>query len=266
MGAAGALAFGPAVGLIGEGEPFLAGLLAQPGQVPLLLLDRPKGRTGLVLQPAAGPLVDFRFEEGLEQGFALLGLGAQHLGEAALGQQDHLAELGRIQPHDSLHLPGDLAGAAGHGLLLRSQHPEQGGRRQLLGGAAPPQLGGGVGRGAFHPVAGATGGEVELHPWHRLGRGMVGAEALHAPLPRHFAIEGEAHRIEQEGLAGAGAAVDQEEALVAEGVEVDGHPFGIGAEGLDHQVVGLHRSLPRPAASRARRRRSSSALLAGRPC
>ena len=234
--------------------------------MPLLLLDRPQGRTGLVLQPAAGPLVDFRFEEGLEQGFALLGLGAQHLGEAALGQQDHLAELGRIQPHDSLHLPGDLAGAAGHGLLLRSQHPEQGGRRQLLGGAAPPQLGGGVRRGAFHPVAGATGGEVELHPRHRLGWGVVGAEALHAPLPRHFAIEGEAHRIEQEGLAGAGAAVDQEEALVAEGVEVDGHPFGIGAEGLDHEVVGLHRSLPRPAASRARRRRSSSALLAGRPC
>ena len=127
--------------------------------------------------------MDHRFEERLEQGFPLLGLSPQHLGEAPLGQQDHLAELGRVQPHDPLHLPRDLAGAGGDGLLLRSLHPKQRGSRQLLGGAAPPLLGGGVRGRALHPVAGATGGKVELHPRHRLGRGVVGAQTLNAALP-----------------------------------------------------------------------------------
>ncbi len=56
-------------------------------------------------------LVELRVEEGLEQHLALVRAGAEHLLEAALGQQDDLGELLGGQSDQLAHLLLDVADA-----------------------------------------------------------------------------------------------------------------------------------------------------------
>ena len=206
------------------------------------------------------------FKQRLEQRLALLGLGAQHLGKASLGQQDHLAKLGGVEAHDLLHLPGHLGDLAGDGLAIWPHQPLQHRRGCFFGAALAPGLGGRVGRAALHPIAAAAGRKFQLHPGHRQGAGVVRAQAFKTAIARHLAIEGKADGIQQKGLAGAGAAVNQKQSLAAEGIEIDLHPLGVWPKGLDAELVGLHCSPLRRACSSAWRSSSASVAVASRPC
>ena len=202
------------------------GLLGQRLQLATSFGEGRVGLAGAVVEPAAHPLVEHRVEEGLEQGLALLGSSPQHLGETPLRQQDHLAELGGIQPQQPLHLAAHLGDVAGNRLLcpglglslslslslrlrlrLRIEPPE-GGAGGLGGGALAPAARHLTGRLALHPPTATAGGELEHHPRHLAWGGMVGAQALDAALARHLAVERKAEGIEQVGLARARAAVD----------------------------------------------------------
>ena len=221
---------------------------------------------GPVVEPTGGLLKQHGVKEGFEQGLPLLGPGPQHLGELALGQQDHLAELADIQPDQPFHLPAHLGAPAGDRFLLAPDQPEQHPLGRLLGGASAAGLQGGVGGGALYPIAGPSGGKLQAHARHRRRIGVIRAQGLDAAIPGHLAIERKAQRIQQKGLAGTRGAVNQEEPLLAEGVEADLHRVGVGAKGLDLEPMGLHRSPPRPTASRASCSSWASAGLAWRPC
>ena len=261
------------------------GLLGQRLQLATSFGEGRVGLAGAVVEPAAHPLVEHRVEEGLEQGLALLGSSPQHLGETPLRQQDHLAELGGIQPQQPLHLAAHLGDVAGNRLLcpglglslslslslrlrlrLRIEPPE-GGAGGLGGGALAPAARHLTGRLALHPPTATAGGELEHHPRHLAWGGMVGAQALDAALARHLAVERKAEGVEQVGLARTRAAVDQEQAIAGEGIEVEPHRLGVGPEGLQLQAVGTHQvSSLRPAALRAWRSSCTSAWLGARPC
>ena len=106
--------------------------------------------------------------------------------------------------------------------------------------------------------------------------GLVGPEPLGAlPVAGHLAVEGEADRVEDGGLAGAGGAGEQEQAGFGERVEVDRDPLRERAEGLDLKAVEAHQPAPADSstsksgssqqASQASSRTSASASVAAVP-
>ena len=159
------------------------GLLGKRLQLATSFGEGRVGLAGAVVEPAAHPLVEHRVEEGLEQGLALLGSSPQHLSETPLGQQDHLAELGGIQPQQPLHLAAHLGDVAGNRLLSpglrlslslsRWIEPPEGGAGGFGSGALAPAARHLTGRLALHPPAATAGGELEHHPRYLAWGGMV---------------------------------------------------------------------------------------------
>ena len=95
---------------------------------------------------------------------------------------------------------------------------------------------------------------------------MVGAEGVPASLAGHVAVESETESIEQERLAGPGGAVDEEEALFDERVEVDLDLVGVGAEGAEGEAVRPHPSSSLLTAASASLSTAPCASEASAPC
>ena len=88
-----------------------------------------------------------------------------------------------------------------------------------------------------------------------VGVGLVGAQPLGVvALAGHRAVEGEADRVEDAGLAGAGGAREQEQPGRAERVEVDRRGVGERPERRDLQPVQPHPRTRRGGAAACRRR------------
>jgi len=203
-------------------------------------------------------------EERAQDLLAFLGVGLEQLLEASLREHDHLAELLRAKAEKLLRLRahsgppgGERRARVGRRLGVASVAQTPDGRR--LGMSGRPiafELGAlllGLALDAVHVVA---EGEVEEHPGEQLGirvvaaHGRSGAAALVLRSPAGDAVEGEGHRVEDGGLAGARGAGDEEEAGPAQVGEVERLLPGVGAERL-------HGDAERPHDEASRRRRSS---------
>ena len=216
------------------------------GPGPEQLTDRVEG--GHVEQPA-------------QQVRAVLVLGPQERRELPLRQQDDLEELPGTHPDQAFQLGVGLLHAAeagealltGQGLAIPSDRDQH--ARVLRRRPAPaprPLLQGPPGDA---DRAGADGG-LQDHLGPHAGRSVVAAQLLGPAGPRHGAVQGEPDRVEQARLAGAGGAVQQERAAVAERVEVDGLGRRERPEGRDGQPVRPHQ--PAPTCTRAASSASAS--------
>ena len=176
-------------------------------------------------EPALHPSEPAGVEQPLEQLLALVGPGAQEPGELALRQQHHLEELVGVHPEqvgDDHRDLGDAVGAAGRPAGRRIADPAQRRGRLRDGGAAPPRLGPLVPRRAGDPQPLLGDRELQGHPGLGVRGGTVAAQpAGFLPGPRHGAEQRERDRIQQRRLAGAGVAVQQEQPVGGERVEVD---------------------------------------------
>ncbi len=222
----------------------------------LLFLEAGGCGTAPVLEPAFDGAESGGVEQPLEQLAAVLAVGAQELRELALRQQHDLEELLGAHPEQP---PDGLPDVGQPGeVLTRAVEPGQARFGVLLDGPGSAQLRTLVVGAAHDPQPPAGDGRLEAHLGCGAGGGVIGQQP--APVgagPGHRAVQGERHRIEDEGLAGAGAAVQQEQSVGAEFVEV--HPHGVGerAERGDLQLVQPHAdaspgatvcSVPTPAA------------------
>ena len=211
-------------GLVLEGIASL-GVLAALLERALVLLEAP------------------RAEQGAQQRLALVVLCEQEAREPVLSEQDHLQELLLVQPQDLVEQHADVPRAGRAALHAPSTHSNMRasvrlGRRAAAAALEPVELG----RALDAPSA-AAGGELE----HDLGGvarlAVVAAQALLALfVARHVAVEREADGVEDAGLARSRAPGDEEDALVGEGVEVDGLPVTERTEALDLEAVDPHAS------------------------
>ncbi|MEI2654324.1 MAG: hypothetical protein V9G12_19625 [Microthrixaceae bacterium] len=87
-----------------------------------------------------------------------------------------------------------------------------------------------------------TGRDGELELDERLGAefDVVRNEAVATAIAGKLAIEGERDGVEQRGLAGAGRAVDEEQALLGQSVEVDDLVTGVRAERREFEPMWSH--------------------------
>src|SRR6185437_10142152 len=178
-------------------------------------------------------------EELLQQRRLLLRVGAQELGEIALGQEYNLEELlsGHADEVGDLLVgltdPGGLDLPGTRRPLLQAD-------RSLLPGSSEARL--------LRALLFRSAGDSQAAPADRrlqldLGRsarcGVVGTEPLgDAALPRHPPVQGERDRVEQRGLARARLTVKQEQALQV--VEDDLLGRGERAEGRHAEPVRAH--------------------------
>src|SRR5262249_24732481 len=180
-------------------------------------------------------------EQLLQQRFLVLRVGAQEPGELALREQHDLEELLRRHADEVGDLlvrladPGGLDLPGVGGALLEAD------RGLLPGGPAArlllPVL--------FRPAGDAQAAAADRRLKLDLGRGgeaEVGVVRAQppggAPLPRYPSVPGERDRVEQRGLARAGLAVQQEQALQV--VEDDLFSSGERAEGRHAEPVRVH--------------------------
>jgi len=200
-------------------------------------------------------------EEGAEQDAAFGCVGAQELGELVLREQDDLAELLPGQAQEGLDLfSGFLVGLDDAFPLAVSVFVEdplvQVGFGLLVDQfCAVAQVGSLLGGDSADLQALAGEGYFQGHFAPQVGGRVIAAQP-HVAFVRRQAVEGEADGGEQGALAGAGVAVQEEQAVGGQGVEVDGVLAGEGAEGLQAQGVQTHvRRFPSPGRARACRRR-----------
>ena len=207
-------------------------------------------------------------EQALQQLQTVGRLGAQERREVPLRQHDHARELVPVHAQDV----GDL----GAGLIIpaRFLHPravdafaQQ--RVGLLDREAVPAPGARLvprGRAGDFEVP-ALGREFAGDA--RLGGGLrvVAAQPLSVLAgPGNRSVEGEADGVQDAGLARAGGAVQQEQPVCAQAVEVDPLRAGKRAERGNLQAVDPHRDTPsRRTASSASARTAASASEAGLP-
>ena len=263
-----------AAGLAGRHRELGAALGKVVGGVGLGLSQRLgalcRDARGLVAEALGGVLerqFDRRVVAGVEERaqdlLALLRVGLEQLLEAPLGKHDDLAELLGTKAEELLGLRADLRPAGG-------ERPAVLGGRSIAGVAQPPErrrlvvagrpfsleLGALLLRFALDAIQILAEREVEDHTGEQLGIGVVaahgsaGAAALALWSAAGDAVEGEGHRVEDGGLAGAGGAGDEEEAGPAQVGEVERLFARVGTEGL-------HRDAERPQGASSRRRRSS---------
>ena len=205
-----------------------------------------------------------RPEEPLQQCSALVRGRAQERGEVPLGQQHDLGELLHPHPQDvGQQLCRLVVAAAAWDPAAVDLLAQQGaglfGRRPL-----PTLLRTVPGGGAGHLEAPARRGELAAHLRRQASLGMVAAQPAAGTRTRDPAVEGEAERVQHAGLAGPGRAVQQEQPLRGQGVDVDLLGTREGAERLDPQPVQPH-AAPSSRASSAAGRCWSTAVSCRRP-
>ena len=227
------------------GRAVVVGLAPAPKRRPAI--DEPPLH---LLEPAGA-------EETLQDGVAFGRGCAQERLEPSLRQHGHLGELGAghaEQPTDEL--PGLVEAVRQGGppageLLLDHDvclHP---------GGAGPAALGTVPGGRTGEPEGAVADAEKQHHQWLGLRVCVVAAQVAGAvPVTRHLAVEGEAHAVQDAGLAGAGVTGQQEHASTGELVEVDLHGVDERAERGHRERVQPHQ--PLTTASRAATRSASS--------
>ena len=184
-----------------------------------------------------------RAEQPLEQVAPLGGFGVENLQKIALRDHHGLRELVAGQPDQILHALRDFIQSrpalAGVGLKLR---------RVLAHDHAVAALAGaGVFGIAAQTVVVPSVAERQLHPRIlRLG-GVVRAEGLRGAAilaARGFAVQREADGVENRGLARAGVAGDQEQAVLTQLFKIDLRRAGVRAKGAHRQLQRLHRTSP----------------------
>ncbi|MGX1364669.1 hypothetical protein RKD19_000028 [Streptomyces canus] len=205
------------------------------------------GGAAVVAQPAFDEGVPVGVEELAEEFAALAGIGVEELRELVLRQENDLAELGPAHAEQVLDLLACLLVGLAGGLPV-------GLSRRVGGPAAEPGLGflEGLARAVLlgthllgdavdqQPVAGD--GDVEGDLGEQVGWGVVTAQHQVA-VDRGFAVQGEADGGEQRAFPSAGVAVQEEQAVGGQGVEVDGVGAGEGPEGLQGEVVQAHQTV-----------------------
>ena len=202
-----------------------------------------------------------RAEQRAQQRLPLLASREQELLEAVLREQDDLQELLLRELHDlgdlradgaQLRLEPDPELAVAHrelGLRLLRGEPVAARLRPRVFGR-PPQ-----------PVAAVADRELELDVARVVWRAVIAAQLRHgarlAVVARHTAVQREADRVEDRGLPGPRLPADEEDAVVAERVEVDRLRRAIRSEARHRDAMHPHR-----AASAAARSATSSAIRA----
>ncbi len=226
-----------------------------------LRLDLPAALPAALDEPALDLAEPLGAEQFLQQLLAFRGVRAQELGELALRQHHDLEELLDGHPQQPPHRATDLVDA------------RQAFRRELGGGSIDP------GQGCLRrlrrvavaallrPLVLRAACQPQPLPLHRqfqhdLGGGLgfrrVATEPFDvAARARHRAVERESDGVQQRGLARAGVAVQQEETIGAEPIEVHPLVVAVRTERTELQVVQSH--LVPSVAATARSASSSSA-------
>ena len=285
--AGGALPCGSVLLVVGEehqcvhpvlGDPLRllgAGGLCQPGsgqrELTMPLCHRGGGRHASTREPLLHDAEPLRAEQTLQQLPTLLGLRPEELSELPLRQQDDLEELTGRHAHQVQDLFGGLLDARRHRgpgavHLLLEQHPGL-----LRAGALTSPPGPVLSRGPGDAHASTGQGDLEADLGAELTRSVVGPQPGRlAPLPRDGAVEGEADRVQQRGLARSCLAVQEEQPAGPEQVEVYLDGAGERAEGGAPKSVRSHQApavASRPASSAcSSRRRSSGSRAVRRTC
>ena len=216
------------------------------------------------LAPVVEPVLDAREAVGAEEAFehrlALAAVCPQERRELALGQEHDLAELVARHPEQGVELAARLVGTRGQGdpLVAGGLQLLNGARRRILGDALAAQLRPLLRRPPHDPQPPPAQRDLQLDLRAHARIGVVRAQASVArSRARHLPVEREADRVEQGGLARARVAVQQEEAGLAQGVEVDLLAGGERLEGGEAQAVQAH-GLAYAASSATRRAVSAS--------
>ncbi len=234
------------------------GLAHRPGG-----LRAPLGEPGLDGGEAVGA------EQPLEDDAPLLRPGAQEGGEVALGEQHDGGELLGVHAEQPGQQVAGLVEPRRERLPAPVDQLADPDRRLLGGGARPAGLRPRPGGGPVHLDPATADGELALDGGRDARRRVVAAQRgvpQRGPRAGHDAVEGEADGVEQAGLACAGGTVQEEEAVLGQGVEVDVDAVGERPERLDRHPVQPHASTSsRRTCSSAARSRSRSGGEAGRP-
>ena len=207
------------------------------------LLDVVQRPPGLLPAPDQPPLdrgEPTRVEKALEQCPPLLGVGSQELGKLALWQQRDLAELRQRQAEEQTDELAGLLVSGGQGVPRAVAQLGHADRRVDVDVAEAALLGSLVGRRAGHLKATTPQRDLEDDLRDGVGRGMVAAQRSRRPDARHLAVEGEAHSVEDRGLAGAGGAGEQEQPVSGQRLEVDLLGAGERTERRHRQAVQAH--------------------------
>ena len=231
--------------------PPLRGFAAQDGEFTLEVRRIVSALLRLVVDPERGRRVRRRIEERVQQPLAVLGVGSQNPLEPSLRKQDDLLELLGGEPQQPFDLDVDIVDSLRHRAPSVAFEPFEHDGCGNLRGACPAPLGPLMLRHTVHTPTGALGSELQLDPRRRISRRMVGAEAVTPPFAWHDAVERKAERVEKERLTGTSGAVDQEDPLAGEIVEVDLDLTRVGAHGAEPETVRPHPPLSLPAAANA---------------
>ena len=197
-------------------------------------------------EPVGELIFDPRIAAGIEeigqQLFAVLGLGPQEVGEAALRQHHHLGELLAVQAQQTAQDVSHLVIAGGQFLPAGIGEFAQEAGGLLLGGLVLAALGGAHprrGTGDLEPPV--ADGQLADHFRSQASRGVVGADLPAAGTASgQRAVEGIADRIQDAGLPGTGGAIEQEQPAVGQFIEIDHFGAGEGTESLDLESVDSH--------------------------
>ncbi len=248
-------------------EAFQRGGDVGPDGLRLLLAALPVlGEPRLDVAEAAG------VEQAAQQLPPVLRVRLQEAGEIPLRQQHDLGELVPAHADQVQQLGADLlvrAAARPPGVVLGGPLAQQGlrlDRRQALAAL----LGAHLLRAALDQQPSAAEGELQLDPGEHGRVRVVAAQPAPGPAAAagHGAVQGEADRVQDAGLAGARGARQQEETTGGERVEVDALLGAERAEGGDGQLVQAHQISPpaaRAAASTASTSSVDSAAVAAAP-
>ena len=199
------------------------------------------------------PVLDAREPVGVEKPLqhvvTLLRRRVQEPLELALRQHRHLLELARLHADQVRHQLADLGRAMAEQVLAVRPHLGDGGLGLLGRGAVAAAFGPRPLGSTAYDETSLAHAEVEHHLGARIVGGVLRLQGLDAAHARDLAVEREADRVEDAGLAGAGRPGEQEQAGVVERVEVDVLGAGERSERGDGQGMQPHGVTP----TRARR-------------
>ena len=218
------------------------------------------GAAGVVHGGLSKALVVGRVKNAAQDGGPLSGGGVQQPGEIVLRQHRHLRKLLGVNAQqldngvrhsggtaDRLVRLADEFGLGGH--LDHAAAPL--GRALLVGPAA-------------HRVAAPPVGKGQLHRGLGLRCSKIAAQhRCFSIFARGLAVECKGDGVKQGGLARAGIAADQKQAVAAERRKIQLCTAGVGAEGVQDQLPGFHSLFD--ASSRSFFTASTSSVVRARP-
>ena len=232
-------------------------------QVPGVALLFALGLAAAFVEPLLVVLVDLGAEQRSEHPLPVGVSGQQELRETVLGEQDHLQELLVGKADDLVDRVAHVARTrritypplAAIRVRLQPLQQRVGGDDCHAGAAA---LGAFVVRRPRDAPPVTSGAELQRDLRRIVGAAVIAAQAtIDAVIARDRAVEGEADRIEDAGLARSGATGDHEHPRRGQCVEVDILPFAERTEPLDLDPVDPHAR-----ASATARSASTSAMSA----